>query len=471
MEDGEEEEEDDGTLSHSGGSQEERTPRDQHGGGGRGTPSGLSRVVGTENGGLDDVTARTPRRSKKSRSVRKTESWLRHSSSFQHRRVDGEEHGGGTGAQEDEDDEDEELESPPRNLREEINNNVAKMHFAAGVSFAGGSNLYPPADERSDYHPAATPMRSSGLPGLSKYFIRDSNTDVPVSFLLQQENHHHHHQFQQTSSSQPALPSKTSNSHHHHHPQHHPHHRQHHYSYEHQQVRGDDAQDYEPPQSQSSPKLSRTFDGSSRAGGSLLLPRHGTEDHSSNQLGTSSSSSFPSTHHQLLPARLESYALETPLGSRARSFSASLDNLYRADPAATFTSDPGGHVGGGDGAEWVTSANRMSRRNSLPNIPAAVLNASGSGIPAEARQVFQRGVDATAGMCQNCGFSRNDYLFKIGYVLGGWENDFLFLFHVCLLFFFPHHFRHVRVCVCECSDFVSSHFFFFNYFHLHKLSL
>ena len=430
-----EDDEDDGTLSYSGGSQEKRTPGHVNGGGADTAQDRGSSEHRTENGGGDSGAAWTPRsegggarrRSKKSRSVKKTESWLRHSSSFQHRSLDAEEgeECGPVAGRSDQEDEDEELESPPRNFREEINNNVAKMNFSTGT------NLFVSGDGRGDFHSTSTPIRGSGLPGLSKYFIHDDSTmpalppSAASSSAKPQQNHdfHHHHQFQQTSGSVPALPPHKPKPHHghHHHQHHHPphqHQQQQHHPDWHPYHDGELQQpDFEPPNSQSSPRLRRSFDGSGRATSRHNNYHHPHSNHNyhADDYDLPSQRDHQSPTQQFRPAspsRLHSYPLETPLGTRPRSLSASLDNLYRPDPSpSTCPSVAAGHVRGAEPPE----ANQITRRNSLPNIPAALHHSAAPGFPVEAS--LQRGVNATAGLCQNCGFSRNDYLFKIGYDL------------------------------------------------------
>lgn len=289
-----------------------------------------------------------------------TESWVNQTAAA---RKSGEE----KAQEEEKPEDDEEFESPPRNLREEINNNVNKFPLLPSAMSPG---IYPGGSAFSSYS-AVLSDSEVGHMGVPKYLLRGSSGSTPPSSpqTLKQPTFFTGPRIVPSTAPEPP-PRSTELVH-----------------------------EFEPD-SQSSPILWRSFredlrnhePGQNRVGHFEGKTMHPTSDTRSPHVRSRHGSldnlrSFPSSP----PPHLRNSTFEAPLG-HSSFISSSLENLT-SSPTADYSlakSFPLNHVFDNDSQEsWP-----LSRGKSLPDIA----NLATGPFP---------------GLCKNCGFSRNDYLFKI----------------------------------------------------------
>lgn len=285
---------------------------------------------------------------------RQINSWIRHNESIQF------ESQGRTEV------EDEEFESPPRNLREEINNNVGK--FSRILPALGPGHATPDSAISANHsYPDYIPNSEAVNPEMSKYVMQNYNTPPSSPVSLKPHTPKMNLQFFPKPVPEPVIPSRFD------------------------------------PDSQSSPKLQRALrenvfsrersqSFTSQQESSFMHPTSGvTKPHVASSTHQHNGNNLSSGN---ISPHLQSYTFETPFG-RSAFFSSSLENLSSTGISDRILSRS--HHALDMPRKHSLESSALQRGTSMPNVASI-----GSPVYPE--------------MCTNCGFSRNDYLFKIRYV-------------------------------------------------------
>ena len=364
----------------------------------------------SHSGNEETPRGRTPRDESREQKIgyQKAKSWLKTSVDLMQSEEDSEAavkdgHDGNddddTRSYEDGEEDDDEMESPPRNLREEINNNISKINSLTHGSDMSSVYSDPVAgrDIVSDVLTALSPRTpAGGTSNTTSGHVRQDTPVVPAqSRPLSHVSHHNQqqqqyrqdHWSQQTFSNEQFHPDSQSS----------PKTRRSHPVSRRRHSLGDSDDEGFAPDNQLHPQHlvpnSHLSHVTSPDVSAVLSPRYTSQRMNQHRHQSFENQEVPDDEphlqNQSLPPHLQTYAMETPLG-RPRFFSArsaSHENLA-TNSSEQWNGDS--HRGHNDDFEVPDDAFR-ERRNSAPGLPN-----------------FYPG-----NICRNCAFSRDDQLFKI----------------------------------------------------------